>query len=137
VTTRSPIEPEVRVIPDDLRYTAEHEWVKAVDGGVRIGITDHAQEALGDIVFVTLPALGATVEAGQSLGEVESTKSVSDIYAPISGEVTARNDVLDARPELVNADPYGEGWMLELRPDDPAAVEALLDAASYGKLVGN
>ena len=125
------------MIPDDLRYTAEHEWVKAVDGGVRIGITDHAQEALGDIVFVTLPALGATVEAGQSLGEVESTKSVSDIYAPISGEVTARNDVLDARPELVNADPYGEGWMLELRPDDPAAVEALLDAASYGKLVGN
>ena len=126
------------MIPDDLRYTAEHEWVKAVDGSsVRIGITHHAQEALGDIVFVTLPALGATVEAGQSLGEVESTKSVSDIYAPISGEVTARNDVLDARPELVNADPYGEGWMLELRPDDPAAVEALLDAASYGKLVGN
>jgi len=125
------------VIPDDLRYTAEHEWVKAVDGSsVRIGITHHAQEALGDIVFVTLPALGATVEAGQSLGEVESTKSVSDIYAPISGEVTARNDVLDARPELVNADPYGEGWMLELRPDDPAAIEALLDAASYGKLVG-
>ena len=125
------------MIPDDLRYTAEHEWVKAVDGSsVRIGITHHAQEALGDIVFVTLPALGATVEAGQSLGEVESTKSVSDIYAPISGEVTARNDVLDARPELVNADPYGEGWMLELRPDDPAAIEALLDAASYGKLVG-
>ncbi|MGH8889521.1 MAG: glycine cleavage system protein GcvH [Acidothermaceae bacterium] len=124
------------MIPDDLRYTAEHEWVKAAAGSVRIGITDHAQEALGDIVFVTLPALGATVEAGQSLGEVESTKSVSDIYAPISGEVTARNDVLDARPELVNADPYGDGWMLELRPDDPAAVDALLDAASYGKLVG-
>lgn len=123
------------MIPDDLRYTAEHEWVRVVDGGVRIGITDHAQEALGDIVFVTLPAVGATVEAGQSLGEVESTKSVSDIYAPLSGEVSARNDVLDARPELVNADPYGDGWMVELRLDDPHAVESLLDAASYNQLV--
>jgi glycine cleavage system H protein len=124
------------VIPDDLRYTAEHEWVKVVDGGVRVGITDHAQEALGDIVFVTLPESGAEVQAGQSLGEVESTKSVSDIYAPLSGEVTARNEVLDARPELVNADPYGDGWMIELRPSDPAAVEGLLDAAGYGKLIG-
>jgi glycine cleavage system H protein len=123
------------VIPDDLRYTAEHEWVKVVDGGVRIGITDHAQEALGDIVFVTLPAPGTEVEAGQSLGEVESTKSVSDVYAPLSGEVVARNDLLDARPELVNADPYGEGWMIELRPTDPAAIDSLLDAAAYGKLV--
>jgi len=124
------------VIPDDLRYTAEHEWVKVVDGGVRVGITDHAQEALGDIVFVTLPESGAEVQAGQSLGEVESTKSVSDIYAPLSGEVTARNEVLDARPELVNADPYGDGWIIELRPSDPAAVEGLLDAAGYGKLIG-
>jgi len=124
------------VIPDDLRYTAEHEWVKVVDGGVRVGITDHAQEALGDIVFVTLPESGAEVQAGQSLGEVESTKSVSDIYAPLSGEVTARNEVLDARPELVNADPYGDGWMIELRPSDPAAVEGLLDAAGYRKLIG-
>jgi glycine cleavage system H protein len=124
------------VIPDDLRYTAEHEWVKVVDGGVRVGITDHAQEALGDIVFVTLPESGAEVQAGQSLGEVESTKSVSDIYAPLSGEVTARNEVLDARPELVNADPYGDGWMIELRPADPAAVDALLDAAGYRKLIG-
>jgi glycine cleavage system H protein len=123
------------VIPDDLRYTAEHEWIRVVDGGVRIGITDHAQEALGDIVFVTLPEAGAQVEAGQSLGEVESTKSVSDIYAPLSGEVIARNDVLDARPELVNADPYGEGWMLELRPSDSGAIGSLLDAAGYGKLV--
>ena len=124
------------MIPDDLRYTAEHEWVKVVDGGVRVGITDHAQEALGDIVFVTLPESGAEVQAGQSLGEVESTKSVSDIYAPLSGEVTARNEVLDARPELVNADPYGDGWMIELRPSDPAAVEGLLDAAGYRKLIG-
>jgi len=123
------------VIPDDLRYTAEHEWVRVVDGGVRIGITDHAQEALGDIVFVTLPAVGTAVETGQSFGEVESTKSVSDIYAPLSGEVTARNDVLDARPELVNADPYGEGWMVELRVADPNLVDSLLDAAAYSKLV--
>jgi glycine cleavage system H protein len=126
---------EVRVIPDDLRYTAEHEWVKVIDGGVRVGITDHAQEALGDIVFVTLPAPGTSVEAGQPLGEVESTKSVSDIYAPLSGEILARNDVLDARPELVNADAYGEGWMIEIKLADPSAVDALLDAASYTKLV--
>ncbi len=126
------------MIPDDLRYTAEHEWVRpSGDGGaVRVGITDHAQEALGDIVFVTLPEAGTEIEAGQSLGEVESTKSVSDIYAPISGEVVGRNDVLDARPELVNADPYGEGWMIEVRPSDPADVDALLDAAAYGKLTG-
>lgn len=125
------------MIPDDLRYTAEHEWVRVVDGAVRIGITDHAQDALGDIVFVTLPAAGTDVLAGESMGEVESTKSVSDIYAPISGQVVARNDVLDARPELVNADPYGEGWMVEVRPTDPAAVEGLLDAAGYAAIVGN
>ena len=124
------------MIPDELRYTAEHEWVRGGGDTVRVGITDHAQEALGDIVFVTLPEVGTEIEAGQSLGEVESTKSVSDIYAPISGEVVARNDVLDARPELVNADPYGEGWMIEVRPSDPADVEALLDAAAYGKLTG-
>ena len=125
------------MIPDDLRYTAEHEWVKAVDGGVRIGITDHAQEALGDIVFVTLPAPGTEVIAGQPLGEVESTKSVSDIYAPVSGTVLARNDALDARPELVNADTYGEGWMIEIAPIDAAAVDALLDAAPYTALVAS
>jgi glycine cleavage system H protein len=124
------------VIPDELRYTAEHEWVRTGGETVRVGITDHAQEALGDIVFVTLPEVGTEIEAGQSLGEVESTKSVSDIYAPISGEVVARNDVLDARPELVNADPYGEGWMIEVRPSDPAAVEGLLDAGAYAKLTG-
>ena len=124
------------MIPDDLHYTAEHEWVRVVEGGgVRIGITDHAQEALGDIVFVTLPAPGTEVQAGEPLGEVESTKSVSDIYAPVSGEVVARNEVLDARPELVNADPYGDGWMIEVRPADASVVEGLLDAAAYGKLV--
>jgi glycine cleavage system H protein len=124
------------VIPDDLRYTAEHEWIRGGGDTVRVGITDHAQEALGDIVFVTLPEVGTEIEAGQSLGEVESTKSVSDIYAPISGEVVARNDVLDARPELVNADPYGEGWMIEVRPTELADVDALLDAAAYAKLIG-
>lgn len=123
------------MIPDDLRYTAEHEWVRVVEAGVRIGITDHAQQALGDIVFVTLPDVGAQVEAGQPFGEVESTKSVSDVYAPVSGEVVARNDVLDARPELVNADPYGDGWMVEIRPNDPANVDGLLDAPAYGNLV--
>jgi glycine cleavage system H protein len=128
---------EVRLIPDDLHYTAEHEWVKLVDGGVRIGITDHAQEALGDIVFVTLPAPGTEVIAGQPLGEVESTKSVSDIYAPVSGTVLARNDALDARPELVNADTYGEGWMIEIAPLDSGAVDALLDAAAYASLVAS
>lgn len=124
------------MIPDDLRYTAEHEWIRGGGDTVRVGITDHAQEALGDIVFVTLPEVGTEIEAGQSLGEVESTKSVSDIYAPISGEVVARNDVLDARPELVNADPYGEGWMIEVRPTELADVDALLDAAAYAKLIG-
>ena len=123
------------MIPDDLRYTAEHEWVKVVDSGVRVGITDHAQEALGDIVFVTLPAPGTEVLAGQPLGEVESTKSVSDIYAPVSGVVLSRNEALDARPELVNADTYGEGWMIEIAPSDPAAIDALLDAAAYASLV--
>ena len=125
------------MIPEDLRYTAEHEWVKVVADGVRIGITDHAQEALGDIVFVTLPAVGTHVEAGQSLGEVESTKSVSDIYAPLAGEVIARNEVLDARPELVNADAYGEGWIVELRLTEPGAVEGLLDSAAYATLVAS
>jgi glycine cleavage system H protein len=123
------------VVPEDLRYTAEHEWIKVTDGTLRIGITDHAQEALGDIVFVTLPSVGTQVEAGQPLGEVESTKSVSEIFAPVSGEVTGRNETLDARPELVNADPYADGWMIEIRPNDPAAVDALLDAAAYSELI--
>jgi glycine cleavage system H protein len=123
------------VIPDELRYTAEHEWIRVTGGTWRIGITDHAQEALGDIVFVTLPAIGTQVEAGQPLGEVESTKSVSEIFAPASGVVTARNENLDARPELVNADPYADGWMIELEASDPAAVDGLLDAAAYTALI--
>ena len=119
--------------PADLSYTAEHEWVKAVGSSVRIGITDYAQEALGDIVFVTLPAVGTEVGAGQSMGEVESTKSVSDIYAPVAGTVMARNEALDANPELVNSDPYGEGWMVEIAPTAGVdeALSGLLDAAAY------
>jgi glycine cleavage system H protein len=123
------------VIPEDLRYTAEHEWVRPVDDGrLRIGITDYAQEALGDVVFVSLPETGSTVSAGQAFGEVESTKSVSEIYAPVAGEVVARNEALQSRPELVNADPYGEGWIVEIAPADAASVDALLDAAAYEQL---
>jgi glycine cleavage system H protein len=121
------------VFPEDLQYTAEHEWMRSIDGGVRVGITDYAQEALGDVVFVSLPAVGTTVAAGEPLGEIESTKSVSDIYAPVGGTVTARNDALDGSPELVNSDPYGEGWLLEIAPQgDPVA---LLDASAYRALV--
>src|SRR4051794_37947108 len=106
--------------PDDLRYTREHEWIQPGAGAdtVRVGITDYAQGALGDVVYVTLPAVGVEVRAGEPLGEVESTKSVSDIYAPISGTITARNEDLDARPELVNSEPYGGGWMVEIAPSD-------------------
>jgi glycine cleavage system H protein len=123
------------VIPEDLRYTAEHEWIRPVDGGrVRVGITDFAQEALGDVVFVSLPETGTSVSAGQAFGEVESTKSVSEIYAPLAGEVVTRNEALQSRPELVNSDPYGEGWIVEIAPADPAAMDGLLDSAAYEKL---
>jgi len=120
--------------PEDLKYTAQHEWVRAgedVDGRVRVGITDYAQEQLGDIVFVTLPEVGAEVSAGDPCGELESTKSVSDIYAPVSGTVTARNDALDGSPELVNSEPYGDGWMFEIQPSDPTELSDLLDSATY------
>ncbi len=117
--------------PAGLRYTPEHEWVRADGDTVRVGITSFAQEALGDVVYVSLPTVGDAVAAGDTCGEVESTKSVSDLYAPVSGEVTAVNAALDATPELVNSDPYGEGWMYELRPSDTAAVDALLDAEAY------
>jgi len=124
-----------RVIPEELRYTAEHEWVTPVkDGPVRVGITHFAQDALGDIVYVQLPDHGAQVQAGEPLGEVESTKSVSEIYAPVSGTVVARNDRLADQPELVNSDPYGDGWLVEIEPADPTAVDGLLDAAGYRQL---
>jgi glycine cleavage system H protein len=119
------------VNPQDLHYTREHEWIRSTDDMLRVGVTDYAQEALGDIVFVTLPEVGAQVTAGEPCGEVESTKSVSDIFAPVSGTIVARNEALDASPELVNSDPYGEGWMIDIRPDEPDSVEGLLDAAAY------
>ena len=123
--------------PDDLKYTAEHEWVRSGDGDtIRVGITSFAQEALGDVVFVTLPDVGAEVTPGTACGEVESTKSVSDIYPPVAGTVTARNDALDASPELVNSDPYGEGWMFELQVGDSAATDGLLDAEAYRAQLG-
>lgn len=122
------------MFPEDLKYTAEHEWVRVpgeTEGSVRIGITDFAQDALGDIVYVSLPQVGDDVAAGDACGELESTKSVSDIYAPVNGSVVAVNDALDATPELVNTDPYGGGWLFELVPADGGAVDALLDAAAY------
>lgn len=118
------------MIPDDLRYTDAHEWVReGADGVVRVGITDYAQAQLGDVVFVDLPAVGAAVTAGTPCGEVESTKSVSEIYAPVSGEVVAVNDALEGSPELVNSGPYDGGWMFEVRSAD--AIDALLDADAY------
>jgi glycine cleavage system H protein len=125
-------------VPDDLKYTAEHEWVRRTSGSntVRVGITDYAQSALGDVVYVSLPEVGATVEQGAAVGEVESTKSVSDIYAPLSGTIAARNEKLDQSPDLINSDPYGEGWILELEIAEESQVEGLLDAAAYGTLAG-
>jgi len=124
--------------PNDLRYTAEHEWIGPVDddGVVRVGVTDYAQSALGDIVYVSLPAVGDEVTAGAACGELESTKSVSDVYAPLDGVVVARNDALDANPELINADAYGDGWLFTVRLTEPAARERLLDDAAYCGLVG-
>lgn len=123
------------MIPEELKYTQEHEWVaRTGDETVRIGITDYAQQQLGDVVFVQLPEIGEKCGSGSTCGEVESTKSVSDIYAPLDGEVTARNEALDQQPELVNSDPYGEGWMMEIRLDDPAEFDALLDADAYQRL---
>ncbi|MQW75236.1 glycine cleavage system protein GcvH [Nocardioides sp. dk4132] len=120
--------------PDDLTYTSEHEWVRRPgehDGSVRVGVTHFAQDALGDIVYASLPAIGEIVTAGTPCGELESTKSVSDIYAPVSGEVVARNEALDATPELVNSDPYAGGWLFEVVPSDPAQLDELMDATSY------
>ena len=124
-------------IPSDLRYSSDHEWAQTTGNVVRVGITDYAQDALGDVVFVDLPKVGATVTAGGSLGEVESTKSVSEIYAPVAGTVTAINDELVGAPELINAAPYEGGWICEITVEDPSVVEALLDAAAYQALTNN
>ncbi|HSE07987.1 MAG TPA: glycine cleavage system protein GcvH [Nocardioidaceae bacterium] len=120
--------------PEDLKYSSEHEWVRSpgeADGSVRIGITDYAQDALGDIVYVSLPEVGAEVAAGDTVGELESTKSVSDVYAPVSGKVVARNDALDGSPELVNSDPYGDGWLFEVAGAPDAELGALMDSSAY------
>jgi glycine cleavage system H protein len=117
--------------PQDLRYTKEHEWVRDEDGRARVGITDFAQDALGDVVYVDLPEVGATVEAGQPLGEVESTKSVSDVFSPISGTVAERNAAVDEHPELVNEQPYGDGWLVVIDPSEPSQMDGLLDAEAY------
>ena len=124
-------------VPAELRYSREHEWVR-VDGDVaRIGITDFAQESLGDVVFVQLPDVGLDVVAGASASEIESTKSVSDVYVPVSGQVRAVNDALVGAPELVNQDPYGEGWILEVELADLTELDALLDAGAYRELIGD
>lgn len=123
--------------PDDLRYTSDHEWVRLQpEGTVLVGITAYAQNALGDVVYVSLPAVGDTIAAGDSCGEVESTKSVSDIYSPLDGEVTGVNSDLDATPELINSDPYGDGWIFQFRPSDPSALDTLLDTAAYRESLG-
>lgn len=125
-------------VPEDLHYTAEHEWVSApnADGVVRVGITDFAQDALGDVVYVQMPAIGEAVTAADVVGEVESTKSVSDIYAPVTGEVVTRNEALDADPALINSDPYGEGWLMEIRVTDASLVDELLSSSEYSQQVG-
>jgi glycine cleavage system H protein len=124
-------------IPEDLRYSPEHEWVRLEGTRVRVGITDYAQDALGDIVFVDLPAVGSEVEAGGQLGEVESTKSVSEIYAPLSGTVTTVNESLAAAPDRINQDPYGEGWLCELELAPGADPGSLLDAVASGDLTAD
>jgi glycine cleavage system H protein len=121
-------------IPEDLRYAENHEWARIEDdGAVRVGITDYAQDSLGDIVFVDLPQPGRTVTAGEAFGEVESTKSVSDVYAPLAGTIEAVNEALADTPELVNSDPYGDGWFIVIRSDDVTGLEGLMDAAAYEK----
>ena len=122
-------------VPEELRYSKDHEWARLEDDGVRIGITDYAQDALGDVVYVQIPELGAVVGPGDRCSEVESTKSVSDIYAPVSGTIVDVNTSLDDTPEQLNADPYGAGWIFVVEMTDPAELDALLDAAGYRALV--
>lgn len=118
--------------PQELRYTAEHEWVRTGnDDVVRVGITSYAQDALGDVVYVDLPSVGDEVTAGDTCGEIESTKSVSDLFSPLTGEVVAINENLESASEMVNSDPYGEGWMFEMRVSDPSQLESLMDADAY------
>ena len=127
--------PAVSKVPEDLRYTSEHEWARMAEGRVVVGITDYAQDQLGDVVFVSLPPPGSEVQAGQPLGEVESTKSVSDVYSPVGGKVLESNSKLDQNPELINEDPYGEGWLVIIEPAEEGAAEKLLDAEGYRALI--
>jgi glycine cleavage system H protein len=122
-------------VPDDLRYTSDHEWIRVENGLVRVGITDYAQDALGDVVFVQVPTVNTEIKAGDRFSEVESTKSVSDIYAPLTGTIVEVNTDLADAPQRVNEDPYGDGWLCVIRPTDDAELDALLDAAAYRALV--
>lgn len=121
-------------VPDELRYSSDHEWIRVEGDKVRVGITDYAQDALGDVVFVQLPEVDQDVEGGAGIAEVESTKSVSDIYAPVAGTVVEVNSDLEGTPEVLNGDPYGEGWIFVLSVADPASLDALLDAEGYRAL---
>ena len=122
--------------PAELKYTKDHEWVRAGDGEATVGITSYAQAQLGDVVFVELPAVGRTITQGEVFGTIESVKAVSELYAPVSGEVTAVNDALGAQPEMVNKDPHGSAWIIKVKPSNPAELDSLLDATAYGALVG-
>ena len=122
-------------VPEELSYSEDHEWTRVEGDQIRVGITDYAQDALGDVVFIELPTVGATVERGTAFGEVESTKSVSDLFAPVSGTIAEVNDSLDDTPELVNEDPYGDGWICVIAPSDSGQLGDLLDAAGYRALV--
>jgi len=122
-------------VPDDLKYSSDHEWIRVDGGRITVGITDYAQDALGDVVFVQVPEQGATVAAGQGISEVESTKSVSDIYAPLAGTIVEVNGYLETAPEQLNGDPYGDGWLCVIEVGDTGAVDGLLDAAAYQKLI--
>ena len=121
--------------PDDLKYTREHEWARPGGNRVTVGITDYAQEALGDIVYVDVPPVGTAVTGGETFGEVESTKSVSDLYSPVSGTIVERNDELDKSPELINSDPYGQGWLVVVEMTSPEELDELLDADAYAEMV--
>lgn len=121
--------------PEELRYSTDHEWARLEDGKVRVGITDYAQDALGDVVYVELPDVGKTVSAGDTFGEVESTKSVSELYAPVGGKIVEVNGELADAPERINEDPYGEGWMCVIEPADMGELDSLLDAAGYRNLI--
>ncbi|MGO9828859.1 MAG: glycine cleavage system protein GcvH [Myxococcaceae bacterium] len=123
--------------PKDLRYTKEHEWARRTGKTVVVGVTDHAQEALGDVVYVDLPKVGASLVAGASFGTVESTKAVSELYAPLAGKVVKVNQALSDEPNLINQDPYGKGWICEVEPSQPSEWEALMDAAAYGALLAS